>query len=495
MTMSTSQTSFRGAVSVAIVLGLAGCAVGPDYHRPELPVAQHYTEATTEARLQADRQVTPAELPQSWWELYHSPALDELVRAGLANNPTVASAQAALQVAIENRRAQQAAFFPTLGVAYSASRQKVASQLASPLASNADLFNLHTAQVDVSYTPDLFGLNRRQVESLKAQEDSQRWNVEATYLTLSSNLVVAAIAEAGLRGQVDATRRSIELQSDILQRFRKLQAMGQNSALDVAQQEAQLASLEAGLPPLKKQLALQRDLLKALCGVLPDATLSEFRLDQLTLPKPLPLTLPSTLVEHRPDVLAAEEQLRSASADIGVAFANRLPQVTLGVNSWGSSASAIAKLFGPSTMFWTLAGSASQSLFDGGALKHREAAARAAYDQAAAQYRSTVINAFQNVADALQAIDADATALAASQRAQDAAERTLTITRRQLEFGDVSALAVMSAAQGVQQATGVTVQAQANRLADAAALFQALGGGWWNRPAGAGQASARVSAD
>jgi len=495
MPMTISQTSIRCVLSAAVVLTLAGCAVGPDYHRPELPGAQRYTEATTETRLRADGQVAPGELPQSWWELYRSPALDELVRAGLANNPSVASAQAALQVAVENRRAQQAAFFPTVGVAYTATRQKVAAPLASPLASNADLFNLHTAQVNVSYTPDLFGLNRRQVESLKAQEGSQRWNVEATYLTLSSNLVVAAISEAGLRAQVDANRRLIELQSDILERFRKLQAMGQNSTLDVAQQEAQLASLEASLPPIEKQLALQRDQLKALCGVLPDATLAEFRLDQLKLPEPLPLTLPSTLVEHRPDVLAAEEQLRSASADIGVAVANRLPEVTLGVNSWGSSASSIAKLFGPGTMFWTLAGSASQTIFDGGALKHREAAARAAYDQAAAQYRSTVINAFQNVADALQAIDADAAALAASQRAQAAAERTLTITRRQLELGDASALSVMAAEQSVQQATVATVQARANRLADAAALFQALGGGWWNRPAGASQASARVSAD
>ena len=495
MTISTSQTIIRCALSAAAVLVLAGCAVGPDYHRPELPVAQHYTEATTDTQLQADRQGAPAELPQSWWELYRSPALDELVRAGLANNPSVASAQAALQVAIENRRAQQAAFFPTVGVAYTATRQKVAAPLASPLASNADLFNLHTAQVNVSYAPDLFGLNRRQVESLKAQEDSQRWNVEATYLTLSSNLVVAAITEAGLRAQVDATRRSVELQTDILQRFRKLQALGQNSTLDVAQQEALLAALEASLPPLDKQLALQRDQLKALSGVLPDAALSEFRLDQLTLPEPLPLTLPSTLVEHRPDVLAAEAQLRSASADIGVAVANRLPEVTLGVNSWGSSASSIAKLFGPGTMFWTLAGSASQSLFDGGALKHREAAARAAYDQAAAQYRSTVINAFQSVADALQAIDADAAALAASRRAQDAAELTLAITRRQLELGDASSLAVMSAEQSVQQATVVTVQARANRLADAAALFQALGGGWWNRPTAASQVSVRVSAD
>ena len=479
--MSTFKSIARRMLAATLVAALAGCAVGPDYRRPDLPVAGHFTDAATETRLQAAGLVAPADLPQSWWALYRSPQLDALVRAGLANNPTVASAQAALRVATENRLAQQAAFFPTVGVDYAGTREKIAAPLASPLASNSDLFNLHTAQVNVSYTPDLFGLNRRQVESLKAQEDSQRWNVEATYLTLSSNLVVAAITEAGLRGQADATRRLIDLQTDILERYRKLQGLGQNSALDVAQQESQLASLEASLPPLDKQLALQRDQMKALAGLLPDAPLmAQFTLDQLTLPEPLPLTLPSTLVEHRPDVLAAEAQLRSASADIGVAVANRLPEVTLGVNSWGSSASSLAGLFSPGTTFWTLAGSVSQTVFDGGALKHREAAARAAYDQAAAQYRQTVVNAFQNVADALQAIAADASALRASQRAQDAAERTLAITRRQFELGDTSNLAVMAAEQGVQQSTLSTIQARANRLSDAAALFQALGGGWWN---------------
>jgi len=472
---------------------LAGCAAGPDYRRPDVPVAQHFTDAATEARLQAGGLVAPADLPQSWWALYRSPRLDELVRAGLASNPTVASAQAALRVATENRLAQQAAFLPTVGVGYTGTRQKIAQPLASPLASNADLFNLHTAQVNVSYTPDLFGLNRRQVESLKAQEDNQRWNVEATYLTLSSNLVVAAITEAGLRGQVDATRRLVDLQTDILARYRKLQGLGQNSTLDVAQQESQLATLEASLPPLEKQLALQRDEVKALAGLLPDSSLdTPFTLDQLTLPEPLPLTLPSTLVEHRPDVLAAEAQLQSASADIGVAVANRLPEVTLGVNSWGSSAASLAGLFSPGTTFWTLAGSVSQTVFDGGALKHREAAARDAYDQAAAQYRQTIINAFQNVADALQAIDADAAALRASQRAQDAADRTLAITRRQFELGDTSSLAVTAAEQSVQQATLATVQARTSRLTDAAALFQALGGGWWNRDQGPSPSTAGV---
>ena len=209
---------------------------------------------------------------------------------------------------------------------------------------------------------------------------------------------------------------------------------------------------------------------------------AEVDADSLTLPQSLPLTLPSSLALHRPDVLAAEAQLRSASAAIGVAAANRLPSVSLGVNAWGSSALTLADLFRSGTGFWTLAGNASQAVFDAGALQHREAAARALYDQAQAQYKSTVITAFQNVADTLQALAGDADALAAARRAQVAAERSLAIARRQLALGDASTLAVMQAEQSALQSSLAVVQARSARLTDTAALFQALGGGWWNRP-------------
>jgi NodT family efflux transporter outer membrane factor (OMF) lipoprotein len=484
----------RSAAAVGLLL-LAGCAVGPDYRRPDLP-AMDYLPAPVDAAMRGEREVVDADLPAQWWTLFHSQALDELVRGALARSPSVAAAQAALRQAIELRRAQQAAFFPTIDAAYGASRQKIATQLASPLASNADVFNLSTAQLNVSYMPDLFGLNRRQVESMRGQEQAQRWNVEATYLTLSSNLVVAAITEASLHAQFEATARQVTLQSDVLARFRRLQRLGESSELDVSQQEAQLASLQAALPGLYKQLAQQRDLVKALAGLPPDAAgVPELRLDDLTLPDPLPLTLPSTLVEHRPDVLAAEAQLKSASADIGVAVANRLPQVTLGVDSWGSSAASLSGLFSPGTAFWTLAGSATQTLVDGGALRHKEAAARAAYDQADATYRATVINAFQNVADALQAVQADAEGERAARHALDISEHTLEVSRRQLDLGDISALSVIQVEQAHQQALVAAVQAKAQRLGDAAAMLQALGGGWWNRASGDGAAPARASAD
>jgi NodT family efflux transporter outer membrane factor (OMF) lipoprotein len=490
MNKSFSTNTARDLAAAALLALVTGCAVGPDYSRPALPAMDRYTEAPLAEIIDAgagnpqQRLLADTDLSARWWELFKSAPLDELVRSSLANSPTVAGAQAALRVALENVRAQQGAYYPSANVGYTGSRQKIADPLASPASDNSYLYNLHTAQLTVSYTPDVFGANRRQVESLQAQADSQRWTAEATYLTLTANVVAAAVQEGSLRAQIDATRKLVAIQQDVLKRFGRLRELGQVSLADVAQQEASLAATEANLPPLDKQLAQQRDLIKALSGRMPAELLdAEFTLDSLTLPEQLPLTLPSTLVEHRPDVLAAEEQLHAASAEIGVAVANRLPNIVLGVNSWGSSAYSLADLFRSGTSFWTLTGGITQTIFDAGALQHRETAARAAYEQATAQYRSTVLNAFQNVADSLQAIEVDANALRIALRAQEAADRSLTMARRQLELGDVSALVVMQAQQSALQATIGVVQAKTNRLSDTVALFQSLGGGWWNRQA------------
>ncbi len=371
-----------------------------------------------------------------------------------------------------------------MDASYTPSRQKTAGVLASPLASNAYYYNLHTAQLTVSYAPDLWGANRRQVESLKAQAQSQRYQIEVTRLSLTANVVNAAIQEAALRGQIAATREIIASQSAILGKLRKQQELGEAAAADVALQEAALAASQQTLPPLEKQLAVQRNLLTALAGRFPsDGVDASFELSDLDLPSVLPQTLPSTLVERRADVRASEELLHAASAGIGVAIANRLPNVTLGVNAYGSSASSLSDLFKAGTGFWTLAGNITQPVFDGGTLKHKQGAAQAAYDQAAAQYRSTVLNAFQNVADALQAIYHDGNAMQAANAAESAAGKSLSIARRQLELGDISPMTLLASEQVYQQARLNLVQAQANRLADVVALFQALGGGWWRDPA------------
>lgn len=476
-------------VALAVTALLSGCAVGPDFRRPDAPPVARYTPqplpaqtASTEVKGgETQRFVQDMDIPGQWWTLFRSQPLNDLIEQALKANPDLEAALAALRSARENVYAQQGAYFPSVDASFSPSRQKTAGVLGSALADGSNVFSLHTAQVAVSYVPDLFGGTRRQVESLKAQAESQRFQVEATYLTLVSNVVAAAVEEAALRGEIAATRRIIEIQSQSLDLLRRQYALGQIADADVAAQEATLAQSQATLPPLEKQLAQQRDLLARLVGRFPSEEIAaKFELAALELPQELPVSLPAKLVAQRPDVRSAEEQLHAASAEIGVNVANRLPNITLSANL-GSTATALSQLFTAGTGFWSLAGSVTQPIFQGGTLLHRQRAAEAAYDQAAAQYRGTVLTAFQNVADTLHAIQSDADALKAAVTAERAAARSLAIVRRQLELGDVSYLALLNAEQTYQQAEINLVQAQANRYADTAALFQALGGGWWNR--------------
>ena len=342
-------------------------------------------------------------------------------------------------------------------------------------------YSLFTPEVSVSYTPDVFGLNRRTVESLKAQQEQARFVVAATNITLSSNVAAAAIQEASLRAQIDATNELIKINTNMLDILRKQFDKGYVGRLDVAAQEAQLAQIAATLPPLLKQLAQQRDLLAVLSGGFPNEDLIEkFELSSLQLPLELPLSLPSKLVEQRPDVLQAEENLHSASALIGVARANRLPSFNL-TGDIGSMALAFGNIFSAGNGFRDVGASVTQPIFQGGTLMHKERAARAAYVQADEQYRSTVLTAFQNVADTLHALEQDADGLKAAVAARDAAKVTLNLTTRQMQVGYVSYLALLNAEQSYQQAVINLVQAQSNRYSDSAALFQALGGGWWNR--------------
>jgi NodT family efflux transporter outer membrane factor (OMF) lipoprotein len=470
---------------------LGGCAVGPDFHRPAPPDVKGYQSeplpATVSAGSGADGPVEPQHLiegmdiPAQWWTLFHSQPLNDLIEQALKANPDVEAAKAALRGAWENVYAQRGFYFPTVTADVNPTRQKMANPLASIVSSGSYIFNVNTAQVSVAFVPDVFGGNRRQVESLQAQAQMQRFELEATYLTLTANLVNAALTEAALRAQIDATHAIIDDQSHTLASFRRQLELGQVAEADVAAQEAQLAQVEATLPPLEKQLAQQRDLIAALAGRFPGETLTaSFELSGLSLPEDLPVSLPSKLVEQRPDIRAAEEQMHAASAQIGVAIANRLPNIQLTGNI-GSTATEFSQLFTSGTGFWGIAADISQPIFDGGTLLHKERAARAAFEQSKAQYRSTVIAAFQNVADTLHAIQSDTDAVRTARVAALAAARSLAIARRQLTLGDTSELTVFAAEATSRQAEINLVQAQANRYTDAAALFQALGGGWWNR--------------
>jgi len=468
--------------AAALGAALAAC-VGPNFHRPAAPDAQRYTEeplATAAApgvSGAAQRFLEHEDVARNWWTLFGSAQLDELVIEALRANPEVLSAQAALRQAMEIAAAQRGSYFPTVQASFDAQRQRNAVGVLAPtLASGTALFNLFTPQVTVSYVPDILGANRRQVESLEAQAEASRFALDATYLTLTANVVTTAIQEAALRNQIAATERQIALSRESLAVLRHQLDLGAVAEAVVFAEDASLAQLEGTLPPLHKQLHQARDSLAVLTGHLP----SEFKsppleLDQLALPVDLPLGVPSQLVERRPDVRAAEAQLHSATAQVGVAAANLLPQLTI-TGNFGSSATLMSDLFKSGTGFWALGGSAAQTLFEGGTLVHRKRAAEQALQQAAAMYRLAVLTAFQNVADALHALEADAEAESAASRAVEAAQKSLDVVRHQIELGSVNYLALVGAEQTYQQAVVGLVQARASRYADTAALFQALGG-------------------
>lgn len=469
---------------------VVSCAVGPDFRSPQPPAVQGYTREPLPARTAAadnrfgaaQRFDTGKDIKGEWWHLLHSTQLDGLVSQALEANPTLTAAQAALRQARENVLAQRGQYFPTVSAQISASRNLTPTGAVAPAsASGNPYYSLITPQLNVSFVPDVFGANFRNVESLQAQEENERFQLEATYLTLSSNVVSGAVQEALLRGQIKVNQEIVKDESDLLVILRRQLALGQVAGSDVAAQEAALAQARQALPPLQKQLAQQRNLLTALAGRFPSQEIAEhFDLADLHLPLDLPVSLPAKLIGQRPDVRAAEATMHSASALIGVAVAARLPQITLTGNI-GNSANTAANMFTPGTNFWTIAGGLTAPIFDAGTLLHKERAARAAFDQAAAQYQSTVLTAFQNVADSLRALQADANALSAAVASEHAAARSLEITRSQLRLGQVAYLALLNAETTYQQARLSLVQAEANRLSDTAALFQALGGGWWNR--------------
>jgi len=481
------------AISSAGLLLIAGCAVGPNFKKPGAPDVSGYTaaplaptvNATNVAGGETQRFATGRDISGEWWTLFHSPPLNELINQSLTNNPDLKAARAALRVARENVLAHRGSFYPGIEGGFSASRAKQSELLAPvpnfPTVSSEFQYDLFTPEVSVSYVPDVFGQNRRTLESFRAQEQAARFQMIATHITLSANVAVAAIQEASLGAQINATRELIGINSNMVEILRYQFTRGYASRLDVAAQESQLAQIVVTLPPLLKQLAQQQDLLAVLAGKFPgQAPAEDFKLSDLHLPQELPLSLPSQLVEQRPDVRQAEENLHAASAQIGIAFANRLPNITLTANA-GSTALAIDKVFTSGTGFWGLGAAATAPIFQGGTLLHEERAARAACVQAAEQYRSTVLIAFQNVADTLSALEQDADALKTAAAAADAAKVTLDLTREQTKDGYANDLALLNAEQMYQQARLNLVQAQASRFADTAALFQALGGGWWNR--------------
>ena len=466
---------------------LTGCAVGPDFQPPPPPGVSGFLPPgrapATSNPLPGQQLVAGASIPDRWWELFRSRHLNDLITQGIIHNTDLQAAEAAVRVAQATALAQRGALFPLVTGDFNATREKQALATVTPTAAtNASTFSLYTAQVTVTYVADVFGGTRRQIESADALAEAQAFQREAVQLTLTANIANAAIQEASLRGQIAATRRVIALAERLLEILRRQHDLGQIALTDVATQETALAQAKLLLPPLDKQLAQQRDLLAFLTGRFPAEDIAAtFQIGSFRLPRTLPLSVPADLVRQRPDIRVAEANLHSASAQVGTAIANRLPKITLTANA-GSTALALSKLFSPGTGFWLVAGDAAQTVFDAGTLYQRQRAAEEAFNQSTAQYRSVVLTAFQNVADTLRALQADARSLSAAIAAERAASQNIELLRKQVEEGQISLPILITAQQAYLQTQLARVQAQAARLSDSVALFQALGGGWWNRP-------------
>jgi NodT family efflux transporter outer membrane factor (OMF) lipoprotein len=484
----------RRAVAAATIVAvlsasISGCAVGPNFNPAAAPDVNGYVPGKLASpdpgpggpRVASQHFVSGADVSARWWAAFKSPLLNELIKQSVDHNPNLQAAEAAIKIAHYNALAQRGLFLPQVTGNSTNAQFLIANpgQVPSiPTVGPQTEFSLVTNQLTVSFVPDIWGGNIRAVEGLDAVTEQQLFQLEAAYLALTSNVVTAAIQEASLRGQIAATQRIIAIERHLLDILKRQYALGQAARADVLAQEAALAAAEQLLPPLEKQLALQRDLLTALAGEYAANEIAQkFDLAHFKLPANLPVSLPSKLVDQRPDVRAAEAAMHAASAQIGVSIAARLPNLVLSANG-GSASYNWASAFQPGTGFATLAASATAPIFDGFTLYHRQKAAEAALDQAEALYRSAVITAFQNVADALRALQVDARAMKAAIHAEQTAKASLDVVESQLSAGQVNQLAVLNAQQTYLVAAVVRVQTEANRLADSAALFLALGGGW-----------------
>jgi NodT family efflux transporter outer membrane factor (OMF) lipoprotein len=464
---------------------LASCAVGPNFHSPAAPRVQRYSSedpVTTAAAHGVAQQLSgTADVAADWWKQFHSAALEGIVTDALHNNPGLEAAEASLRASQNTLRSGYGIFFPAIDAAAGAARERFAPASLGESAAGS-VFNLFTLGATVSYALDLFGGQRRLVEELRAQVDVSRAEERAAYLALTSNVVNSVIAEAAYRAEVQDTRRLIDLQTEQVRIAEVQFTAGTQPYSAVLALRSQLAASQAAVPQLEQKLAQTEDLLAALSGTTP----GEWRdpgvgLDDLQLPAELPVSVPSALVRHRPDVMASEATAHAASAAIGVATAAMLPSVTL-TGSFERLSNKADVLFPKAGRAWSAGADASAPLFQGGTLWFRRKAALDAYAQATALYRQAVLAAFEQVADALRALDHDASALAAQDEALDAARQALRLTQANYAAGIAGYLDVLNADAQLQQSEIANIQALALRYQDTVALYAALGGGWWNAP-------------
>lgn len=472
-----------------LILVLAGCTVGPDFRTPADPEVVGYTttpvavNSVSAPTLLGDSQrLTPgADLHRQWWRMLGAAKLDPLLEEGLQNSPTLASAAATLRQAQEVFAARGGeTLYPQIEGGLAGQRQRFnPGSLGQP--GGAREFSLYSASVGVRYTLDLAGGNRRALEALAARIDYQLFQLEGAQLTLAAEIVTAAVTQARLATQIEATESILRSQEEQLGLTRERIRLGQAAADEESALQAQVEQTRASLPSLRLQRQQSEHLLAVLTGREPGAGgLPSFTLDDFTLPSDLPLVVPSDLVRARPDIQAAEALLQVANAEYGVAIANLYPQFTLSANL-GSQALTTGALFGSGSAIWSLVGELTQPLFKPG-LPAEKRAALAAFDEAAANYRQVVLESLRNVADVLRALENDSQRLAALASADAATQRFQDSTRRRYVLGAADYYEVLLAQQQSQQIRIDLAEAQAQRLLNSVAFFQAMGGGHLTGP-------------
>jgi len=482
--MRIESIALFGLYSI-LLLSVIGCTVGPDFVRPEVPKTDRYTHeagpnATIAADGKAQRFEPGAKVVADWWRLFNSLAIDAVIKDALANNPGLQAAQASLRQSQDLLRAGYGIFYPQVNAGFDASREKSSPAQLSLSSQQGTIFNLFTLQATVSYVLDVFGGERRAVEGLQAQAEFQRDTYLGTYLALTGNIVNTIIARAAYREEIEATVLIISIVKEQVEVTEAQAQAGTVPYSNVVSLRSQLAAIEATLPPLRQRLSQADHLLATLAGHAPaEWTQPEVHWADLTLPIELPVTLPSELVRRRPDILAAEAQLHSASANIGVTTAAMFPSITLS-GAYGWSNNSIGSLFKNASSVWNFGADVTTPIFHGGSLWFERKAAIEAYNQSMANYRQTVLSAFAQVADTLRALEHDAETLKAQSDALNSSEEALRLVQANYEAGTVNYLQVLAADALYSQAKIGYLQALAQRFQDTVALFVALGGGWWN---------------